>query len=341
MPRYLDRTAVGVVLAIVLAACSGTSATPSASSEPSHAATATAVASATATETSPLDGTYQTSFTGDELAASPFLEDAGEINNYNWGEFTLTFSGGRVTLTGRNDLVSFSTAGAFTVADDAVTLVFDTGGSAGETFGFRWSLDGTTLTFQRDESIGPGPTPYLVKPWTAVETYTTTAFSVPLTIIVEPLLNTPPAIDESNLLSWYGTPNVDEAVRFLIPVEVYAPGSSSPQPPPSDYLAYLQGQAADGAAFSDISTITVDGHAGTLMTATTTNGLDGSLGCPTLGADQGEGCFGLQPGLSLRITVIDMGAGTTLLAWAKTGKDAPDDDFVAMFERMLASVRFE
>jgi hypothetical protein len=171
--------------------------------------------------------------------------------------------------------------------------------------------------------------------------YTTTSFKVPLTVIVEPLLKSPPNPDSPNLLSWDAALSPNEAVRFLIPVELYSPGSSAPRPPPRNYLDYLRGQAAHGGKFSHISTITVDGHPGTLMTATARDGLDGSLGCPVRGADQADGCFGLQPDLSLRIAVIDMGAGTTLLAWARTGKEAPDAEFVAMFERMLASVQFK
>jgi hypothetical protein len=38
----------------------------------------------------------------------------------------------------------------------------------GETFGFRWSLDGDTLSFTREDSM-VGLTPYLVKPWTRVQ----------------------------------------------------------------------------------------------------------------------------------------------------------------------------
>lgn len=171
--------------------------------------------------------------------------------------------------------------------------------------------------------------------------YTTTSFELPLTVTVESLLKSPPTSDASNLLTWDAVASENEKVRFLIPVEVYAAGNPTPQPPPTDYLKYLQGQAAQGAEFSNVSTITVDGHPATLMTTTTTNGLDGSLGCPVRGGDAGEECFGLQADLSLRIAVIDMGAGTTLLAWARTGKERPDDEFVAMFERMLASVEFE
>ena len=88
--------------------------------------------------------------------------------------------------------------------------------------------------------------------------------------------------------------------------------------------------------------VTVDGHPATLMSATTTTGpglLNGSLGCPAVGADQAEGCFGVQPDLSLRIAVIPVG-NSTLLAWARTSRASPDAAFVAMFETMLKSVRF-
>jgi hypothetical protein len=78
------------------------------------------------------------------------------------------------------------------------------------------------------------------------------------------------------------------------------------------------------------------------MSATTTDGsglLDGSLGCPTVGADRVEGCFGVQPDRILRIAVIPVG-NSTLLAWARTSKAVPDAAFVAVFETMLKSVRF-
>ena len=46
---------------------------------------------------------------------------------------------------------------------DAVTLHVD---QTGETFAFRWSIFKNTLTFKRDETLGAGPTPLLIKPWT-------------------------------------------------------------------------------------------------------------------------------------------------------------------------------
>jgi hypothetical protein len=37
-----------------------------------------------------------------------------------------------------------------------------------ETFVFHWSLYRGTLKFERDEKLGVGPTPWLVKPWRRV-----------------------------------------------------------------------------------------------------------------------------------------------------------------------------
>lgn len=165
MPRYANQIALGGVLAIVLAACSATAASPSASpstsSQPSQAPPSASNAA------SALDGAFATSFTRDELAAS--TTDLEEINDQNWGDFTLTFADGRVTFTQQNDLGSSSTSGVFTVEGDTVTFAFDTGVNAGETFGFRWSLSDGTLTLARDDSVGIAPTPLLVKPWTTVQ----------------------------------------------------------------------------------------------------------------------------------------------------------------------------
>ena len=66
---------------------------------------------------------------------------------------------------------------------------------------------------------------------------------------------------------------------------------------------------------------------------------DGDLGCPNIGADQAEGCFGNQPENVTRLAVIPVG-NTTLLAWARTSKANPDEAFFAIFEKMLNSVRF-
>jgi len=134
--------------------------------------TATAPESVTCTDAdsetsavSPIDGSYETSFTKDELADSPLLYDADELNDENWGDFTLTFDAGQFTWTQENSVGSFSLDGTFTVAGDVVVLDL----TNGEQFTMRWSLYRDTLTFERDESLGIAPTPFLVKPWQRVD----------------------------------------------------------------------------------------------------------------------------------------------------------------------------
>jgi TRAP-type C4-dicarboxylate transport system substrate-binding protein len=115
----------------------------------------------------PIDGVWKTSFTKADLIASP-LVGSGEINDGNWGDFTFTFESGRVSYTQSNQLGNSSSSGTFGIKGDALTMAFDQGANAGETFGYRWSIFKNTLTFKRDETLGGGPTPFLVKPWTRV-----------------------------------------------------------------------------------------------------------------------------------------------------------------------------
>ena len=61
------------------------------------------------------------------FAESPLLYDAGEINDQNWGDLTLTFDRGRVTFTQRNDLDGYSTSGTYTLDGKAITLTFTEG----------------------------------------------------------------------------------------------------------------------------------------------------------------------------------------------------------------------
>jgi hypothetical protein len=179
----------------------------------------------------------------------------------------------------------------------------------------------------------------------ATQTYASKAFVVPLTVTVDAGLKSPPNPDSPNLLSWdAAASDVDNAVRFFVPVIVYPPGSDTPQAPPKNYLTYLQSQTKDGAEFSKVTKITVDGHPATLMNVTTSRPegfLSGSIGCSERTADKHDGdrCRGIQPDYLLRMTVIDLGE-TTLLTWARMNKDNPDPAFVAMYEHMLSSVRF-
>jgi hypothetical protein len=180
----------------------------------------------------------------------------------------------------------------------------------------------------------------------AGQTYSSKVFVVPFTVTVDAAaLKSPPNPDSPNLLSWdAAASDVDNAVRFFVPVIVYPPGSDTPQAPPKDYLKYLQSQTKDGAEFSKVTKITVDGHPATLMNVTTSRPegfLSGSIGCSERTADKHDGdrCRGIQPEAILRMAVIDLGE-TTLLTWARMHKDNPDPAFVAMFEQMLTTVRF-
>jgi hypothetical protein len=170
--------------------------------------------------------------------------------------------------------------------------------------------------------------------------YTTAMFGIPLTVTVAPALARTPTDDTPGLLSWTATGNDNNRVRFLMPAEVYPPDAARPVPPPTDFVGYVKGLADLGGVYTDITSTTVDGVPATLMTAKATRSLDGSLGCPAIGAEQAEGCFGLQPDLALRIAVMNVG-GKPLLAWARIDNQSPDPAFVAEFEAMLATVDFK
>jgi TRAP-type transport system periplasmic protein len=114
-------------------------------------------------QATPLDGVYRTSFTRNELATSPLLHDAAEINDENWGNFTLTFDHGRFTVAQRNDVDSYFASGTYTVNGNAVVIQMM---DEPYPFTFRWNLYRDVLTFKRDQSLGGvAPTWFLIKPW--------------------------------------------------------------------------------------------------------------------------------------------------------------------------------
>ncbi len=172
--------------------------------------------------------------------------------------------------------------------------------------------------------------------------YETQHFIPAMTVEPPSWLPPEPALDEEHLLTWVGTgADVDRAVRFVSPVGLFDPGHRPTRlsPVPEDYVTYLLGLSRYGADISAPTTLEVDGHPATVVTASTETGLSGSLGCqaPDLSPDD---CFGLQEFALLRIAVMDVD-GTTLLAWARTvsGSDDADHDFGA-FEAMLGQVHF-
>ncbi len=176
-------------------------------------------------------------------------------------------------------------------------------------------------------------------PSPAGQTYASEAFVLPLTVTVDASLKSPPNPDSAHLLSWDAVDSSVNKVRFLVPVNLYRPGSWSVEAPPKRYLTYLQGLTSHGVKLSNVTRTTVDGHPATLMSVTSPTSFDASLGCPRIDADPADACFGIQPDQILRIAVIPVG-NTTLLAWAHTSKANPDREFSAMFEKMLNTVRF-
>jgi TRAP-type C4-dicarboxylate transport system substrate-binding protein len=110
----------------------------------------------------PIDGDYRTSFSKRELEDSPDLADKGEINDGNWGAFTLHLTHGRLTATQRNAHTRTTSTGRYTLSGNAIRLHID---QTDETFAVRWNLYRDTLKFQPDKKLGIIPTPFLVKPW--------------------------------------------------------------------------------------------------------------------------------------------------------------------------------
>lgn len=179
---------------------------------------------------------------------------------------------------------------------------------------------------------------------TSSQTYASKNFRPPLTVTVDASLKSPPEIDFTTFLTWDAVNSSSNKVRFLVPTNLYRPGSLNPEAPPKHYLKYLQGLTRHGVKLSNVVKITVDGHPATLMTATLDAAagphgfFDGTIGCSDP-ADYQEACYGFDPEYLARFAVIPVGK-TTLLAWARTSRANPDEAFFAMFERMLTSVRF-
>ena len=168
--------------------------------------------------------------------------------------------------------------------------------------------------------------------------FTSQNFTVPLTMTVDPTLASPPETETANFITW-SAKGSDDAVRIMVPVELYKPGSLTPQVPPVDYAGYLRGLNKDGARITDTKNITIDGHPAQLMTVGSTSDLDGALGCPKKGADQADGCFGPQTDLVLRLAVVDINDKPTLI-WARTSGATPNDRFISKFETMLNTLHF-
>jgi TRAP-type C4-dicarboxylate transport system substrate-binding protein len=117
----------------------------------------------------PIDGTYVTHVTYNELVNSPLLYDPGEINDENWGDITVTFESGQFSLSLENPKDSYETSGVYRVDGDVLTLYDPNACCEGPgQFAFQWQLEGDQLTLTRmPDRIGP--TTFLINAWTKVE----------------------------------------------------------------------------------------------------------------------------------------------------------------------------
>jgi len=56
---------------------------------------------------------FRTKVTEDELAKSPLIQGASEVNDENWGDLTLRLSDGEVRYSQKNGQASFDVAGTY------------------------------------------------------------------------------------------------------------------------------------------------------------------------------------------------------------------------------------
>jgi TRAP-type C4-dicarboxylate transport system substrate-binding protein len=128
------------------------------------------------TAASPLEGTWQVTYTKQELLAAGADPTLIYLSKETWGHFTLKFSSGHwwLRLTGGDPAVPPNhrlAYGTYAVAGDKVLFHRhdqDYVGSGTEVWGpYIWSVYRDTLTFKRDGWTGgtQGPTGLIVKPW--------------------------------------------------------------------------------------------------------------------------------------------------------------------------------
>jgi len=165
--------------------------------------------------------------------------------------------------------------------------------------------------------------------------YASANFAVPFRLAAPTWLAPAPRVDERELVTWQ---TADEAIRFLVPVEVYPPGKKRPVPTPQDYLTYLLSQSVAGARFTDRSLTTVGGQPATLVTATASRRLAGAIGCSQAGMAQRH-CYGLRPERRLRIAIVELD-GRTLLIWLRNDRRSRFEEQRVLFEQTLSTVQF-
>ena len=350
-----------------------TTATPATTDTPATTqAPATTDAPATSPPTGrPIEGIPQgdyraTSVTREQIiattAAAGLMPEAGiaalldEVGLQISAATRLRLADGRwtsyVSIDGQPEEVRFR--GTYEVVDDDTVVYTDHCGEV--TYRYTFTGDDLTLDIVDDQCAVIDPpagveqqlnfefAPFIrvaaAPEPTAEAAYSSTSFVVPFDVTLPAWLAPTPAVEDPNFVTWEGAA-VDRAIRILVPVAVYPPGSDTTTPPPADYLDYLLAQSAHGAVFNDITQTTVDGHPATIVTATIPgpDGLHGSIGCPAEGLGSHD-CLGIQPDVVLRIAVIDAEPGP-LLIWIRDPRGASDREFEYLtFDAMLASLHF-
>ena len=170
-----------------------------------------------------------------------------------------------------------------------------------------------------------------------VERFSTSKFQVPLDVDTPSWLRGPPTIDGATYLTW-ASPDESPAVRFLVPTTLIQPHATEVTAAPDDYLEYLHGLVPAGVILEDEENITIGGLPATIVTVTSSNDLEGALGC--VGLDVGNDCLGYPTDLRLRMAVLKVG-DKTLLIWGRSDRDSPEiTDNDKSLESMLASVEF-
>jgi hypothetical protein len=170
-------------------------------------------------------------------------------------------------------------------------------------------------------------------------TYSTKYFTMPVDVALPSWLAPTPTDDTAHFVT-FGSSDGSRKLRILSPVVVYPPGASRATPIPKDYVSYLLGQAANGGHFAERVDTKVDGRPATVVTATTSHSLDGSLGCPDAGISAPD-CFGLQPEVIARLAVITTDRGPLLIWLRNDVENHPDMKAeAARFAQFLAGVHF-
>lgn len=93
-------------------------------------------------------------------AASP-LTGEGELNDGNWGTFTLTMANGRGHESLWNSRTTTEFDFTYRIDGDVLTVDRDNG----EHFVMRWNLDDDRLILTRDDNLGEVPVAYVIKPF--------------------------------------------------------------------------------------------------------------------------------------------------------------------------------